>query len=48
MYEILYVDEVVNQDLPNILDPSKSEIQAAIERKLMTRPEVYTGHFADP
>jgi mRNA interferase RelE/StbE len=42
MYEILYVDEVVNEDLPNILEPWKSEIKRAIEKKLMTRPEVYS------
>jgi mRNA interferase RelE/StbE len=41
MHEILYVDEVVNADLPKILEPWKSEIKQAIERKLMTRPEVY-------
>jgi mRNA interferase RelE/StbE len=42
MYKILYVDKVVNQDLPNILAPWKSEIKQAIENKLMTRPEVYS------
>lgn len=42
MYEILYVDEVVNDDLPDILEPWKSEIKRAIEKKLMTRPEVYS------
>lgn len=42
MYEILYVNEVVNTDLPNILEPWKSEVRRAIERKLMTRPEVYS------
>ena len=42
MYEILYSDEVVNEDLPDILEPWKSEIRKAIESKLMTRPEVYT------
>lgn len=42
MYEILYSDEVVNQDLPDILEPWKSEIRDAIESKLMTRPEVYS------
>ena len=42
MYEILYVDEVVNDDLPGILEPWKSEIKHAIEKKLMTRPEVYS------
>lgn len=42
MYKILYVDEVVKHDLPNILEPWKSEIRQAIERKLMTRPMVYS------
>ena len=42
MYEILYSDEVVREDLPNILEPWKSEIRKAIESKLMTRPEVYS------
>ena len=42
MYKILYVDEVVNVDLPNILEPWKSEIKQAMEKKLMTRPEVYS------
>jgi mRNA interferase RelE/StbE len=42
MYEIIYADGVVKEDLPNILEPWKSEIKQAIESKLMTRPEVYT------
>lgn len=42
MYEILYIDQVVNEDLPGILEPLKSEIRKAIESKLMTRPEVYS------
>ena len=42
MYKILYVDKVVNEDLPNILEPWKNEIKQAIEKKLMTRPEVYS------
>jgi mRNA interferase RelE/StbE len=42
MYEILYSDGVVKEDLPNILEPWKSEIQKAIESKLMTRPEIYS------
>ena len=42
MYEILYSDEVVNEDLPDILEPWKSEIRKAIESKLMARPEVYS------
>ena len=42
MYKILYVDEVVYEDLPKILEPWKSEIKQAIEKKLMTRPEVYS------
>ena len=42
MYEILYVDEVVKTDLPNILEPWKTGIRHAIERKLVTRPEVYS------
>lgn len=42
MYEVLYVDKVVNSDLPNILEPWKDEIKKTIEAKLMTRPEVYS------
>ena len=42
MYKILYVDGVVNEDLPKILEPWKREIKLAIEKKLMTRPEVYS------
>jgi mRNA interferase RelE/StbE len=42
MYEIIYADEVVKEDLPSILEPWKSEIRHAIEAKLMIRPEVYS------
>ena len=42
MFKILYVDKVVDEDIPNILEPWKSEIKQAIEMKLMTRPEVYS------
>lgn len=42
MYKILYADEVVSKDLPDILEPWKTEIRQAIEKKLMTRPEVYS------
>lgn len=42
MYEVLYVIEVLSEDLPNILEPWKAEIKQAIETKLMTRPEVYS------
>jgi mRNA interferase RelE/StbE len=42
MYEVIYADEVVKEDLPNILEPWKSEIRRAIEAKLTTRPEVYS------
>ena len=42
MYKILYVDKVVDEDIPNILEPWKSEIKQAIEMKPMTRPEVYS------
>ncbi len=42
MYKILYVDKVVDEDIPNIIEPWKSEIKKAIEMKLMTRPEVYS------
>ena len=42
MYNIVYVDEVVEKDLSEILEPWKTEIKNAIERKLMTRPEVYS------
>ena len=42
MYEVIYADEVVKEDLPNILEPWKSEIKRAIETKLTTRPEIYS------
>ena len=42
MYEVIYVDEVVKEDLPNILEPWKSEIRHAIETKHTTRPEIYS------
>ena len=42
MYEVLYADEVVEYDLPNIPEPRKTEIKKAIESKLTNRPEVYT------
>lgn len=41
MYNVLYSDEVVKEDLPKISEPWKSNIQKAIESKLMTRPEVF-------
>jgi mRNA interferase RelE/StbE len=41
MYAIIYADDVVNKDLPIILEPWKTEIKRAIAAKLMTRPEVY-------
>jgi len=42
MYEILYSNEVIKHDLPNILEPWKAEIEKAITKKLTTKPEVYT------
>lgn len=42
MYKVIYADEVVKDDLPNILEPWKDEIRHAIETKLTTRPEVYS------
>jgi len=33
---------MVKEDLPSLLEPWKTEIQRAIETKLMTRPEVYS------
>jgi mRNA interferase RelE/StbE len=42
MYEVVYVDGVVKEDLRHILEPWKSEIKHAIEAKLTLRPEVYT------
>lgn len=42
MFTVLYSDEVVKDDLPNILEPLRSDIQHAIETKLMARPEVYS------
>jgi mRNA interferase RelE/StbE len=42
MFKVLYVKEVVNEGLPSMLEPWKSDIKKAIESKLMTRPEVYS------
>lgn len=42
MFTVIYVDAVVKEDLPGILEPWKSDIRKAIESKLMTRPEVYS------
>jgi mRNA interferase RelE/StbE len=42
MYKITYADKVFKDDLPNILEPWKSEIRIAIETKLATRPELYS------
>ena len=41
MYEVLYSEEVIKEDLPKIGEPWKNKIGKAIESKLMTRPEVY-------
>lgn len=41
MYEVLYSEEVIKEDLPKLGEPSKSKIKKAIESKLMTRPDVY-------
>ncbi|HVC36423.1 MAG TPA: type II toxin-antitoxin system RelE/ParE family toxin [Candidatus Dormibacteraeota bacterium] len=42
MYQVLYSEQVVKEDFPKLLEPWKSEIKSAIEKKLMTRPEVYS------
>lgn len=42
MYEVLYVDEVGNEDLRIFWNRRKSETKRAIEVKLMTRPLVYS------
>ncbi len=42
MYKILYVDTVVNNDLPSILESWRGDIRKVIETKLMTHPEVYS------
>ena len=41
MYEILYSEEVIKENLPKIGEPWKTNIQNAIESKLMTRPDIY-------
>jgi len=41
MYEILYSEEVIKEDLPKIGESWKTNIQNAIEAKLMTRPHAY-------
>ena len=41
MYEVLYSDEVISEDLSKISATWKSKIQKAIESKLMTHPEKY-------
>ena len=43
MFQVLYVKKVVEEDLPNILEPWKTEIKNAVEKKLMSRPEVYSS-----
>lgn len=41
MYEVLYSDEVVKEDIPKLGEPWQSKIEKAIKSKLMTRPEIY-------
>jgi len=42
MYHVLYAKGVLEQDLPHILEPWKTEIRNAIEKKLAIKPMVYT------
>ena len=42
MYRVLYAKEVLEQDLPSILGPWKTEIRNVIEKKLAIKPMVYT------
>lgn len=41
MYEVLYSEEVVKEDLPRLGEPWKSKIEKAVKSKLMTSPEIY-------
>lgn len=41
MYQILYQEEVVKQDLPRIGSSAKARIRVAIENKLASSPEIY-------
>ncbi|MBF8280715.1 MAG: addiction module antitoxin RelB [Candidatus Magasanikbacteria bacterium] len=40
-YEIEYHQLVVHEDIPKLDDAIKQRIKSAIERKLMTRPEIF-------
>jgi len=41
VYEILYIDKVVKNDIPKISGSYKIRIKQAIETKLMTEPDLY-------
>lgn len=41
MFEVLYHEEVVKKDIPNLSADWRKKIRGAIEAKLMTKPEVY-------
>lgn len=41
MFEVIYHNLVISEDIPKIDPAWKSKIQSAVERKLTTRPEVY-------
>lgn len=45
MYHVHYAKGVLEQDLPHILQPWKTEIRNAIEKKLAIKPMVYTRPF---
>lgn len=41
MYSIVYHPDVVDKDIPKLSSTWKKKIQAAIEEKLTTNPELY-------
>ena len=41
MYQILYSEEVVKEDLPKIGESWKGKIRKAVKSKLVTNPEIY-------
>jgi mRNA interferase RelE/StbE len=41
MFEVVYQSDVVQEDIPKLSEEWKLVIRYAIEKKLMTRPEIY-------
>ena len=40
-FEITYIDSVINADIPKLSTSDKKRIKEAIEKKLITEPEVF-------